>query len=542
MKEKKNKKRLSKQIKMEEMKQNQILTRIFLLLIGIIIGITISLNGTFALDTSTASNATSSNATSSNATSSNATSSNATSSNATSSNATSSNVQKTDNIMYLNSFSLGANSATVGDKVYINKNTSGACNTAISITFKESTNGNTFTVNVENVNNNPYFIVPENVISGNYSIEYAFFVGLNSNNTTFTKKFGLNNKNGDITEYNFDIKLSIKGNETNKVELKKLTLANNSTKIGDKVNISLSTSETLTSLKLLFKSERGNEFTVYVNNLNNTPYFIVPTTTKTDNYYLYQATLISGKTSNIYTNDNNYEFNTILEVKSTSEKTYIYNNNDINNDIIKSIYNENEKLEITINANDNPIISSELFNAIKGTKKKLIINYKDNQIVFCGNDIESSKSIDVSITTNNVSQDKNIEKTLKEGIVINFASNGNLPGNALIKIKTTAEMKNSFGNNKVYVYYYDEEKNAFSIVARKISMKDGYYEFSINHNSKYVLTKKALSDKMVLNKEDNIVGFQQSNKYYLLWIFAATILCAIVIGIIVIINKRKGKN
>ena len=81
---------------------NHILIGTFILITGIIIGISLNFNGTFSLEGTSITSSTL--ATSNNATSSNATSTNATSNNATSSNATSANASRTDNIIYLNNF------------------------------------------------------------------------------------------------------------------------------------------------------------------------------------------------------------------------------------------------------------------------------------------------------------------------------------------------------------------------------------------------------------------------------------------------------
>ena len=207
--------------------------------------------------------------------------------------------------------------------------------------------------------------------------------------------------------------------------------------------------------------------------------------------------------------------------------------------MIKNIYNGNDDLEVKINANDNSIISSELFNAIKGTNKKLIISYNDNEIVFCGKDIETTKSIDTSISTNVVSKDKDIKELVDDGIVVNFVSNGNLPGNALVRLKVTNEMKTIFGNSKIYIYYYDDLEKGFNKIANEVSAKNGYYEFTISHNSRYVLTKTTIDDKYVTEEEDNVVSFRSSNSHYLLWIAASIVLIVVIISIIVILKKRK---
>ncbi len=523
---------------------DQILIGIFLLLIGIALGIMISLNGTFALEASTsnnatATNATSSNATSSNATSSNATSSNATSSNATSSNATSSNAQRTDNIIYLNHLSFKSTNVKPEEKVYIEKNTSGACNTAISLTLWNKTNDIKFTVNVEDVNNNPYFIVPKNVAEGEYNLVNVLLIGLNSDNTTFSREYDYTNNKDDNTSIS-SIMLNIKLESKKDIQFSNLTIEENAI-VGENVNVNFSTSESLKSLKLQFKNDDGESFSVYVQNLTSNPYFTIPSETKEGNYSLYQAIFSTDELSTVYTNGQNYNFKCSLNIKNNTTKTFIYNNKDIEENVIKEIYNEESDIDITINANENSIISSELFNAIKGTSKNLFINYEDNILIFNGNDIQTAKSIDVSISATPVKEENSIKELVNEGIILNFASNGNLPGNALIKIKITDDMMQTFNNNKISVYYYNEEENGFNVIAEEISPKDGYYEFIINHNSKYILTSQEINEDLILEEEDNIVHFQQSNNQYLLLICASALLIAVVIAIIFVI-KKKRKN
>jgi hypothetical protein len=499
---------------------------IFLLLIGILVGISLNITGTFALE----------DASSSNATSSDATSSNATSSDATSSNATSSNVSSTDNILYLNSISLSSTSVNAGDKIYVNKNTSGACNSAMTIYFKEKSTNTTFSVNVESLNNNPYFIVPVNIASGTYDVTDIVFIGLNSDNTTFTKHYSKSGSVEDVSAYDFNISISVKGNEEdNTITLNKISILNSSASVGDKVSLNISTSENLTSLKLDFKSSNGNIFSTYVNSLTSNPYFTIASTVKADSYSLYRATLISSKTTTIYTN-NNYDFNVSLTIKDNSG-SYIYNNEDITDDIIKEIYNNKEDLEITINADGKSIISEELFNAIKGTKKKLIINYGENQLVFCGNDIDNPKSIDVSMSTELVKKNEDLKELISDGIIVNFASNGNLPGNATVKIKITDDMKEKFGSKKIYVYYYDETEKGFNTIASEISASNGYYQFNISHNSKYLLTATAVDDSLILDVEDNLVSNPKTSGSYITIMLVVAVV--IIAGILIYKNRKE---
>lgn len=525
---------------LQNVSSNHLLVGTFLLLVGILVGISLNANDTFALEDASSSNATNSNATSSNATNSNATSSNATNSNATSSNASASNASSTDNILYLNSISFSTNSVNPGDKIYINKNTSGACNSAITIYFKEKTTNNTFSVNVESLNDNPYFVVPNNTGVGEYIVTDVVFIGLNSDNTTFTKHYSINATNENISSYDFNLSINVKANEkVSAISLNKLEITSNSVSIGDKVSINISASESLTSLKLDFKSANGNTFTTYVNSLSNNPYFTVPATVKPDNYSIEKATLVSSNTTTIYTNGSNFNFNTNLTIKEASKDTntsFVYNNEDINDTIIKEIYNSKEDLKITINANGKSIILEELFKAIKGTKKQLIINYGENELIFCGNDIDTPKSIDVSISTSLVNDSEELKELVNDGIVVNFASNGNLPGNATVKVKITDEMKEKFGNKKINVYFYEDTQKGFNTIANEITAENGYYQFNISHNSKYILTTSDIDNKHILDVENNTVSNQKSGLSYLT---IGLVVLVVVIGGILLYKNRK---
>jgi len=100
---------------------------------------------------------------------SNASNSNASNSNASNSNASSANASATDNIIYLQNFALSSSSAKQGDRVNVTIATSGACNSGVSIVFKSS-NGTTFTAQVQDITGTPYIIVPNSAVATTYSV------------------------------------------------------------------------------------------------------------------------------------------------------------------------------------------------------------------------------------------------------------------------------------------------------------------------------------------------------------------------------------
>ena len=510
----------------------------------------------------TASNATNSNATNSNATNSNATNSNATNSNATNSNATNSNatnsnvvVDPTYDIIYLSEFGLASSGAKAGDRVSVSTlSTSGATLVGCSITFKSMATGAAFTVNVVSLGSNPYFVVPTTAVADSYIVTDVLLTGKNKDSSTFTRQFNINGDAGSL-EYSFNSPLTVTAADTKsaaaKAYINSISLGSSSAKMGDKVYVNIKTTEKITSLKLTFSNDNGKLLNLYVKSLDKNPYFEIPTNTTSGTYKLVGAILESNGGSTVYnlngTNGISLSeagISVSLDVSGSKENSYLYNNEDITSSIITKIYNLKSGSEITINADSNTIINSELFNAIKGTDKKLIINYKDNQIVFNGKDITDPKAIDVHMTVGMIEDHEDINELINSGIVISFADNSCLPGKALIRVKATDEMNSILGNSSVYIYFYNENDDNFCEIAKGIKKtSDGYYEFNVTHHSDYVIVKEKLKSSLVVSDitNDDVVTWQKSKKVYVLLIIIAVVVIGIVTTVI-IIQKKKGKK
>jgi len=481
---------------------------------------------------------------------SNASNSNASNSNASNSNASSANASATDNIIYLQNFALSSSSAKQGDRVNVTIATSGACNSGVSIVFKSS-NGTTFTAQVQDITGTPYIIVPNSAVATTYSVTDVLLVGRNSNNSTFTKQYS---KSGANT-YNFNSSLTVTAKDNggnggtstvSKVTLTSLSLNSTSAKVSEKVYLNVQASQKLNSLKLVFTSADGKTFTVYAKDLTGTkPYIEIPSSTVGGTYSLTSAVIATSKSSTAYSKDGGndtekFDFNSTLEISDGNETTFIYNNEDVTSDVLTKLYNAPSGSEITINADSNTLINEELFNAIKGKNKKLIINYKDNQIVFNGRDITTSKTIDITMTVDSVSSNEDISKLVSDGVVVNFPDNGNLPGKALIRVKATDEVDRLLNDN-VYVYIYNESSNNFCVVDTSVKKSsDGYYEFTITHNSDYLITNNKLDSKLVVaQSDDNVVSFQKGNGIYLLLIAIGVAVIIAVVVVIVVLKKKK---
>ena len=335
---------------------------------------------------------------------------------------------------------------------------------------------------------------------------------------------------------------------SSKITLTSISLGSTSAKVSDKVYLNIQTSEKLSSLKLVFTSPDGKTFNVYAKDLPSKPYIEIPSSTASGIYSLTSAILSTAKGSTAYskeggTDTEQFNFNSTIEISDGTDATFIYNNEDITSDILTKLYNAPSGAEITINADSDTLINEELFNVIKGNNKRLIINYNDNQIVFDGVDINNSKTIDISMTVDTVLNHESISKLVSSGIVVNFPDNGNLPGEALIRVKATDDVSKIL-NNRVFVYVYNETTNNFCVVDTSVDRTlDGYYEFTITHNSDYLIVNEELDSKLVVSQSaDNVVNFQKGNNTLLMLIAVGVVIIIAAVVVVVVIKKKKTTN
>lgn len=493
-----------------------------------------------------------------NATDSNATDSNATDSNATDCNATSSDVcddcdfddeeyDEEDDIIYLDSISFKEKRVKAGDIVYLDINTYGAKLNGVMLTIMNMSTSANYSISVKDINREPYIIIPKYLPSASYEITDVLLTGINSDNTTFSRHYSSSNENNTYS-LDFSSSIYITALENLKpITINDISINVNKVALGDKVDLNLKTDDELYSGKLVFTNNKNETMSTSIYP-SKSSYFYIPSNAKTGKYKLTEVSLISENGSVVYTLDGSkgtkkYNFNIEIEVVSSTNDKYIYNNEDINNEIITKIYNSENRSTITINTDTNTIVKEELFEAIKGKYKKLVINNGNNQIIFEGKNIRNSKTIDVSIELNKIDKNSDMNKLVNEGYVINFADNGDLPGKALVRIKTNDELSKLFGEDKINVYYFDKNVKMFSLIDVGIKKtNDDYYEFNIDHNSEYLMINKKLDDSLVtVISDDNVVDFQLSKKSQFLLI-GVGILVVIAVGVFLAITNKKKNN
>ena len=232
-------------------------------------------------------------------------------------------------------------------------------------------------------------------------------------------------------------------------------------------------------------------------------------------------------------------------------------------ELITKIKEAKNNAKIAINSMNNSIISQEVFEAIQNTNKTIYIESNGIQWVFNGNSIKSPKEIDVNVSINRIYENElsdDIGEYIEKGIVIDFMDNGELPGLALIKVKTDYALRDYLGTEGLQVYHYNgDEEQMFDEVANEISLtKDGNFEFYITHNSSYVISNKKVDSKLISDNkevkeindnnlsEDNSVSIdndeENDNVKTILYICALVFGVAFITTIIVLAIKKKKKS
>lgn len=173
-----------------------------------------------------------------------------------------------------------------------------------------------------------------------------------------------------------------------------------------------------------------------------------------------------------------------------------------NTNLVEDIQNMAEGNTAHIYYGNGATISKEVFEAIKGQDKTIALKSDGIEWIFNGQDVtdENIKKIDL---TTSIEAKWNSDSDAAEGIdweqnalILSFAENGKLPAPAKIRIKADWVFKDAVGTENLYVYYYDNTTKKYVQVAADLTItKDEYLEFTIDHNSDFVITQGELKEK-----------------------------------------------
>lgn len=270
--------------------------------------------------------------------------------------------------------------------------------------------------------------------------------------------------------------------------MQKIELKNSNAKQNEKVYVDFETQDFVASQVMLSftDNENGKNFIVYLKDLNSNPYFIILFTTEKGIYELNYAIIkdldgnkIQYRKGKAISSIKHFDFNSILTVE------------------------ENILDEVDILNLDNEKVTADIIQKISKLEGNITVELN---AIFNGKNIVNPKTIDVSVQTPN---ELDGITGVKSGMVVEFAENGALPGKCLIRVLNKTEI---FKNEKVNVYYFNEGNGLFDGIAYSVTKtEDGYYEFYIDHNSKYILTTEKIAGKYVNANSSEIISGNSSN-------------------------------
>ena len=289
-------------------------------------------------------------------------------------------------------------------------------------------------------------------------------------------------------------------------------------------------------ISMSFYQENNQQNGIWASDYSSTYYsgtirlpISIDSKTKNGEWMLTQLTITDAKNNqvnyNVCTKNNEYYLcrwtNSIEYLYKINKPSFIvkdeYNINldaSLSNpNLVNRINNlkDNEAARILMD-NNNTVIKKEVFDAIKGTNKTIIVYRDAIEWVFRGSDIvNETKDVDAIIEINQVSGS---QYGLTDEIVsLQFKSNGLLPGVANVRIKSDYlyRLKGITGN--LYLYY--DLGNELEETAEDLELildgSDKWVSFPVEHNSKYYITGKKIKGKPSV-KNATVTGI--SNKVY----------------------------
>ena len=449
-----------------------------------------------------------------------------------------------------------------------------------SISFESTESSSiSFTVSIEDISNSPYINLKNNNSypgPGEYKVRQVFLCHNENgcsiyssddsyNDSTyyeFTKNLIINTTKEEDPEIGDDTPEDPEDIDTSNLLLSSLSFSSKNVGFGEKVFVKVKSNTKLESILLFLEDSNKNTISAYLKDVNDNPYFVIPSNVEDGKYFL-SAAIVKSETTTTehYTNKNSkvLDLNSSITINNSNiiktDELIISNDSYKESNYTSKFENLDEDAIITVTASSNSLIDKSLFELIKETRRKLIIEYKDSEWVFNGTDIKKAKTIDASILITNLEDSKLYDSlTLKElpseSKVVNFVNNGELPGKVLMKIKSDS-IDALFKDKNINIYYYDKDEDNFEKVALEVQKNNGYYEFYINHNSSYLLSTKKLKDSITskdtslleMNTDlyrDNIVEDEPESSIDIISILLA-IIVVLLIAIFIVSNIKGSK-
>ena len=467
-----------------------------------------------------------------------------------------------NDVYKLNGFSTAGNTTVAKDgKVSFNINTNFDFS-YVSIVFRNTTAGGAGSIAYLNKESNGTYTLDltrtndSSVITdGDYKVTDIFFTPSNMKSGPAVH-FSNYSSGGDVLPLVFNNTFTIKTEEqviapVEETVLTGVEVKSTTAKINDRVFVTLRSNKSIISAKLIFSNE-NESMTVNLKNMTSEPNFIVPYTTSAGTYKLDYAIIktVDGKqyqyrSGEDYYNIKHFDFNSTLTIEEEKVETDSLNldNSKITAETIENLKKIESNVVIEIDASNNPVITKELFETIKGSNKTVVIKNNNVEWTFNGLDVKEAKKIDVTTSIYTVGEENSISDKVKSGLVIEFAENEKLPGKCLIKLYNNEQLAQILNKNKANIYYYNEKTGKFEEIKLNAEYKsDGYYEFYISHNSKYVITTEKIDDSLISGKTTDSNKGSKGISLNTILLIAIPSAVVIILLIVFLVAKKKNKN
>ena len=396
---------------------------------------------------------------------------------------------------------------------------------------------------------------PTDLFPGDYTISKVYLEQDNPEEFVEYAQMGKGNQYSSILPKNVEFKILAtydtwypKSDEEANAILNEITVLTDVVNINGKVDVYISSKKSLLSAVLTFTSDKESMI-VNVKDLNTSKsYFIAPFTTEPGTYTLDYAVLkdTSGKEYQYRKGDDYYDikhfdFKSKVTITDGIEEGALFSldNDKIDENVIKKIKKLDQNIVIEINAETNPIIREDLFEAIQNSNKTIVIKYKDLEWTFNGLDIKEPKQINVSTNLYDLKEDDTLASNkYYKGFILDFADNKKLPGKCLIKVYNSELMSKIMNKENANIYYLNEETGKYEVIKLGTEYStEGYYEFYIEHNSKYLITTDTIDKKYVSNPTsiNNSVSKGQLNSF----IIPCAVGVILVLIIIILLGDRR---
>ncbi len=163
---------------------------------------------------------------------------------------------------------------------------------------------------------------------------------------------------------------------------------------------------------------------------------------------------------------------------------------------------------VTITLAGSDTVSKDIFKSAKENGKRITFNIVDSegktsyQWTYDGKTIiKSDADINLGLNFSSPNQSRIQALTRQSGLFhMSFAYHGTLSGPAQLKVYVGNKYKDG---DKIYLYYYNTERNTVELQGNGITVSDGYADFTITHCSDYFFTAKKVSGVSNSNDHDD---------------------------------------